>query len=898
MIRRDHRPHTPVATYRVQLTRNFGFGRAAELVDYLDELGVDTLYASPILAARPNSTSGYDVVDPRCLNSELGSRDQLDALADQLTLRRMGMVLDIVPNHMAATSDNPLWADVLARGQASEHAPVFDIDWSAGPALPGEDARITLPVLGAPYAEVLARGELSLGEQDGAPCVRYFEHTWPLAEGTVAADTSALPSDPDAIDAVLDRQFYQLGYWRVSAQRVNYRRFFDISDLVGVRVHDPEVFDLIHGLILALVRRGVVTGLRVDHIDGLRDPHEYLHWLRQALPTTDDDVGFYVVVEKILSVHEALRKGWPVQGTTGYEYVRALNGVFVDARGLAALERNYARFLGFKQPFSERLYQQKKRVIQELFPGELRRRSAELLRLAARDPRARDIVDHDLEQALLEVMACFPVYRTYVRELGEVHPDDRRQIATAVIEARQRNVLVPDTAYDFIERVLTVDAPERLSQPHRRAWLEFVLRWQQLTGPIMAKGLEDTALYQDFRLLSLNSVGGEPDPEPESLNLDAFHAHNLVQQASWPLGLVATSTHDSKRSEDVRARLHVLSDRPTLWSRALSRWSGYNRRHEQVVNQVRVPSRNEEVLIYQSLLGAWPLTEAEQGEFVERFIGYVIKASREGKQRTSWIDTNEAYEQALVRFVRAILDPDASPEFLADFLAFQRRLAFYGAINSLSQVVLKVTSPGVPDFYQGTELWTLTLVDPDNRRPVDFALRRGLLAELQGRSQAPHELCRELLSSWQDGRIKLHVTHRALHFRRAHRELFLQGAYVPVQVEGARADSVCAYARQHSPLAGEQGEDTWCLTVVPMRVGRLTSPGTWPVGKRTWKGTLLRLPPGAPGHWRDIITGSVVRVDSAGMLPMASVLRTLPVAILQAGATNRGKHSPNPRSSL
>lgn len=894
MIRRDHRAHTPVATYRLQLVGDFGFARAAELVDYLDELGVDTLYASPILAARAGSTSGYDVVDPRCLNPELGSGDELDALADQLTVHRMGMLLDIVPNHMAATSENPLWADVLARGQASEHAPLFDIDWSAGPALPGEDARITLPVLGAPYAEVLARGELSLGERDGVPCARYFEHTWPLAEGTI--DAGALPTDPGVIHAVLDRQFYQLGYWRVSAQRVNYRRFFDISDLVGVRVDDAEVFDLTHGLILALVRRGVVTGLRVDHIDGLRDPHEYLHRLQQALPSTDDGAGFYVVVEKILSGHEALRTDWPVHGTTGYEYVRALNGVFVDPRGLAALERSYARFLGFKQPFPERLYQQKKRVIQDLFPGELRRRGAELLGLAARDPRARDIVDRDLEQALLEVMACFPVYRTYVRELGQVHADDRHQIAIALADARRRNVLVPDAAYDFIERVVTVDVPEGLSEPHRRAWLELVLRWQQLTGPVMAKGLEDTALYQDFRLLSLNSVGGEPDPEPDALNLDAFHAHNLVQQAEWPYGLVATSTHDSKRSEDVRARLHVLSDRPAMWSRALSRWSGYNRRHEQVVNDVRVPSRNEEVLIYQSLLGAWPLAESEQGELVERFIGYVIKASREAKQRTSWIDTNEPYEQALVRFVRAILDPDASPEFLADFLAFQRRLAFHGAINSLSQVVLKITSPGVPDFYQGTELWTFTLVDPDNRRPVDFALRRRLLAELSGQTQAPGALCRELLSSWQDGRIKLHVTHRALHFRRDHRELFARGAYVPVEVEGARADAVCAYARQYSPLTDDPG--AWCLTVVPMRVGQLTSPGTWPMGKRIWKDTALRMPPGAPGEWRDIMTGSMVRVDSAGRLSMASVLRTLPVAILQAGATDRGNHSPDPASSL
>jgi (1->4)-alpha-D-glucan 1-alpha-D-glucosylmutase len=417
---------------------------------------------------------------------------------------------------------------------------------------------------------------------------------------------------------------------------------------------------------------------------------------------------------------------------------------------------------------------------------------------------------------------------------------------------------------------------------------------QQLTGPVTAKGLEDTALYQDFRLLSLNSVGGEPDPEPESLSVDAFHRHNEVQQATWPHGLLATSTHDSKRSEDVRARLHVLSDRPVIWSRALSRWSGYNQRHTQMVNDVAVPSRNEEVLIYQSLLGAWPLAESEREDFVERFVAYVIKAGREAKLRTSWRDTNEPYEQALARFVRAILDQHQSPEFLHDFRRIHGRLAFYGAINSLSEVVLKITSPGVPDFYQGTELWTFTLVDPDNRRPVDFALRRRLLSELRAQANQPHALCRELLSTWQDGRVKLYVTHRALELRRASRALFAEGAYVPVQAEGARAGSVCAFLR-HLYREQDSDDSQWCLTVVPARVGRLTSPDTWPVGKRCWKDTVLIVPPGAPSKWRDIFTGRVVSADTAGVLPMASVLRTLPVAVLQARATRRRNDSPSAR---
>lgn len=892
MRRLRPRQRIPGATYRLQLTREFGFAHAAEVVAYLAELGIDTVYTSPILAARLQSVSNYDVIDPCRIDHKLGTESELQSLGAALRVHDMGMLLDIVPNHMAASGENPYWADVLMLGRDSEYAGMFDIDWDAGPALPGEPPRLVLPVLGAPYHEVLDRGELRLAHTGDGMVVKYYEHSWPIASPVASPNASEGPgaeralgegeaTEAEAIAALLERQRYQLGYWRVAAQKINYRRFFDISDLVGVRVEEPDVFDLTHCMILCLIRQGIVTGLRIDHIDGLRQPREYIEQLRSALPVTDDRHDFYIVVEKILSGDEVLPGDWRVHGTTGYEFVRALNGVFVDPAGLAALEGVYARFLGFEQPFPTRLYQQKKRVMRDLFPGEIRRMTTDLCRLAIRDRHARDILDQDLEQAFIEVMACFPVYRTYTRDLDQISAQDRHYITAAVAEARDRNVLIQEGAYDFIERLLTLDLPSSAASTYKQACLDFVLQWQQLTGPITAKGLEDTALYQDFRLLSLNSVGGEPDLPAASLSLDSFHRHNAMYGESWPHSLVATSTHDSKRSEDVRARLHVLSDLPGVWSRALSRWSNHNAGYKQQVGGSWVPTRNEEVLIYQSLLGAWPLDEDERDSFVERFIAYIIKASREAKLWTSWIDANEPHEQALIQFVRAIVDDRDNAEFMHEFRALQRRLAFYGAINSLSQVVLKATSPGVPDFYQGTELWTLTLVDPDNRRPVDFARRRRLLAELDAVPQPSRSLCRELRDSWRDGRIKLYVTLRALRFRRAQPSLFSRGAYVPVAAEGTREDSVCAYVRHRD---GEDSEPAWCLAVVPRRVGKLSGPGSWPIGQRCWKSTRLVLPSGAPRAWRDILTGELVRADDSGALSVARIFRTLPVAILEGAS--------------
>ncbi len=854
----------PIATYRFQLTGTLGFARARELVPYLAALGIDTLYASPILVARRDSTANYDVCDPRFLDPRLGSDEDFDALAAALREREMGMVVDIVPNHMAASTENPWWREVLAHGPDSAAARIFDIDWDAWPAAAGAAPKLLLPILGGPYAEVLARGELTIADSEGGLAARYFDTFLPLAPGSCPAEHG---DDPAAIHEILEAQHYRLGFWRSGARRINYRRFFDISELAGTRVEDGDVFAALHEKTLALVSRGAITGLRVDHIDGLRDPTQYLQRLERAASDAADGRKPYIVVEKILSHDETMPADWPIQGTTGYEFVRALNGVFVDADGLAELERIYEKFLGFAQPFEDRLYQQKKRVIRDLFPNEIHRRSAELRRLALADLHARDLYDYDLDAALVEVAACFPVYRSYAGTTAS--EQDRRWNDSAVAAAQERAPHVAAGAFDFLRRVLSMEGFEQAPADMRQPWADFVCRWQQLTGPIVAKGLEDTALYQDFRLLSLNSVGGEPDAGRELMQVEAFHRHNQYYCQHWPHSMISTSTHDSKRSEDVRARLHVLSDMPVAWSRALSRWAGQNGRHKQMVAGRAVPSRNVEVLIYQTMLGAWPLDQSEVGAFIERLEAYLIKASREAKLETSWLDTNEEYEGALIGFVRAITD-DA--ELMRDFASLQQRIAFYGAINGLSQVILKATSPGVPDFYQGTELWTFTLVDPDNRRAVDFDRRQRLLQELNGLAERdPVTTCRELLRTWQDGRIKLFVTQRALAARGRHSALFTKGDYLPLRATGERADDVCVFARRH--------EASWTITAVPMRVGKLGAAGAWPTGKRCWKNTILEIPAEAPKRWRNAFTGELI--DASGELRAAEVFKTLPIALLE-----------------
>lgn len=948
---------TPSATYRLQLKGCGGFAGARALVPYLRALGITDLYASPILRARAGSSHGYDVTDPSHLDPELGSEEDFAALSNELSAYGMGLLVDIVPNHMAASEENPWWRDVLEHGPSSPYAPCFDIAWR--PAWSTRHDRVLLPILGSPYGQALENAEIAVALDEGGFHVRYGEARLPVDPRTYPAILGLRPSalkrrlgsdhptfhahaelilafrclpsrtaarpelraerrrraaaakarlrqlcdtheeirsfleesvrilngrrgEPQSfrrLDELLSAQAYRLAYWRAARAEVNYRRFFAISELVGVRVEDPQVFEATHALILRLLRERKITGLRIDHIDGVRDPADYLRLLRRHLAAAGDGAGaeasppFYVIVEKILAADEELPEEWPVSGTTGYDFLRTVSSLSVDSHGLQALDRLYGRLTGSTPRFDEIAYQQKKLVLDTLFAGEMRALEEELIRLAGHDRYARDLPAHQLARALAEVSVSLPVYRTYIRD-RDVAPRDRRSIDRAIGEARRRTRAVGAPAFDFLRRVLRLELPARASREQEEAWQGFVLRWQQLTGPIMAKGVEDTALYMYNRLISLNEVGGEPGAS--GLGIDEFHRRNLARQARWPATLNSTSTHDTKRSEDVRARIHILSEIPRSWAAHLKRWREWNRAHLRQAGGKTAPDANEELLIYQTLIGAWPLEEAELPGFRDRLRAYLLKAIREAKVHTDWLYPDEAYEAAVLEFADRILESTATNRFLEDFLRFQQNVAYYGALNSLSQLVLKIASPGIPDFYQGTELWDFSLVDPDNRRPVDFERRACLLGGLAQRESAGvASLMRELLESWKDGRIKLYVTARALGFRREHSRLFSEGCYLPLDLSGRRKEQLCAFARR-------RGEE-WAVIAVPQRVTRLAPAGEPPLGRRAWGSTRLHLPQEAPDRWSHVLTGELLAAGTGSgrkALALGEVFQTAPLAIL------------------
>jgi len=948
----------PGATYRLQLGAGFGFREARALLPYLDALGITDLYLSPIAEARAGSTHGYDVTDPTRLNPELGDAADFDALVGAVHARGMGILLDVVPNHMAASVENRWWRDVLENGQASPYARFFDITWH--PAWATLKNRVLLPILAEPYGRTLEAGEFQLRYTPEGFIVEYRglvlpvdPRTYPQVLGCrrgaqrrqgaavathpalndLIAELQALPArtavdpesmaereaaagrlkerlhaayvaDPvvrravdaavrwingrrrvassvDVLDHLLADQAYWLAYSRTAGEEINYRRFFALSDLVGVRAEDPQVFAATHALMLRLVDGGRIDGLRIDHVDGLHDPVGYLRRLQAALAEAGgrggggEPAAAYVVVEKILSGDETLPEDWPVAGTTGYDFLNLVAGLFVDHKGLAELERTYARFTGVDRSLEALVHEKKRAAVEQLFAGDLRALEKELVRLAKYDRHARDLPARQIGRVLLEVTAALPVYRTYTRSF-EVAPRDRGTIERALESAAAHSSGLSRGALDFMRRVLLLELPARASRARREATLGFVMRWQQLTGPAMAKGLEDTAFYIHNPLVSLNEVGG--GPQTGAVSVAAFHRRNRRIQARWPGTLNATSTHDTKRSEDVRARIHVLSELPAVWGRALRRWHRWNGPARPRVGRMRVPTPGEEVLVYQTLLGAWPLGgDATGSELLERLDAYFLKAIREAKEFTDWIEPDEAHEAALRTFVHTILDGREGNRFLPDFLRFQRQVAFYGAVNSLSQTLLKLCAPGVPDLYQGTELWDLSLVDPDNRRPVDFRVRARLLEGLPGVGGEDRAERRRMLDSWEDGCIKLFLTRTALWFRREHAALFQEGRYLPLRTTGRRRDHVVAFARW-------LGAD-WALVAAPRLATGLCQPGVWPTAPRLWGSTAVVLPADAPTRWCDVFTGREVRAQGAARgrtLRVSALFAELPFALLAA----------------
>jgi (1->4)-alpha-D-glucan 1-alpha-D-glucosylmutase len=930
----------PRATYRLQFHKDFTFRDALEIVDYLAELGISHVYASPILAARPGSTHGYDIVDHNSLNPELGTPEEFEALVAALHAHGMGLVVDIVPNHMGVGgTDNAWWFDVLEWGEDSPYAAFFDIDWKTN--RDGFRGKVLIPVLGDQYGKVLEDGDIKLAFdlQHGTFVVSYFDHRFPIdprhyerildrvgdrapeplrmligswhevkdlkpasdaygraqklkqATAELAANDDAAaerlvrtagafngtPGDGSTwmdLHALIEEQSYRPAYWRVAADEINYRRFFNINDLAGIRVEQREVFEETHRLVFRLVEDGKVQGLRIDHIDGLFDPQEYCERVQARAGRPGRPA--YVIVEKILAWHEELPTTWPIAGTSGYDTLNLINGVFVDPAGESHLDRFYRRYTSRDESFDQMLYESKKRIMQVNLASEMNVLANELHRLSSRYLPTRDFTLRGVRDAIEELFAYLPVYRTYVTPNG-TSESDRRYIDWAVGRAKRNSQAADTSIFDFLRTVLTgdlaCDAGYKPDEVFRVA-----MKAQQVSGPVMAKGMEDTAFYRYFRLLSLNEVGG--DPRRFGVSSGEFHRANHERLERWPLAMLASSTHDTKRGEDARARLNVLSEIPGEWARVVLAWTRMNRSRRGEVDGAPVPEPNHEYLFYQTLVGAWPLDldpdDAERMRALAERVGeFMQKALREGKERSSWGNPNASYEEAVSRFVDGALQASPTnpfPAALAEFL--NRWVARPGAINSLSQTLLKLTMPGVSDTYRGSELWDFSLVDPDNRRPVDYKASRRLLDDVRhkiegGPAQSPDiraDALREWATHWRDGREKLFLIREVLRFRQRHPGLLARAEYDPLQAEGERAEYVCAFARRL--------RDETIIVVVPRLSAALRRAAGASGTSSPWGMTTLLLPEGV---YRDLLT---CREFDGGQQSVQEILGGFPVALL------------------
>ncbi len=914
-------PAIPVATYRLQLTADFGFDAAAAIVPYLKSLGITHLYASPFMKSRKGSTHGYDIVDHTRLNPELGGDAGFERLSATLRSHDLGLILDFVPNHVGVHfADNPWWLDVLEWGPVSPHAISFDIDWDILPYR--ARGGVLLPIIGTSYGEALEGGEIELryDATEGSFSAWYFEHRLPIAperyseilRATVkqadAADDPAgqqllelasrykglrhpdrdeapafktalkridgsadiiargldayhagkdRPAQILALHHLLERQHYKLGHWRLASSEINYRRFFDVNTLAGLRVEDAGTFDAIHSLVKRLIAENKLQGLRLDHIDGLRDPAQYFQRLRRLIHTAQDHTRpFYVVIEKILGEDEQLPRFTGVHGTTGYEWLNVISQVLIEGSGLEPLDEIWRQVSNTPPKFDPVLKEAKRRVLETLLLSEFTVLTRLLARIAGGHYSTRDFSADTLRQAFELYVLHFPVYRTYLTPAGPA-PHDRALISQTIEKARADWFGTDEGLFGFLRDTLTLDLlkPGRVAHSKPRV-RRFALKVQQFTGPTMAKSLEDTAFYRFHRLLALNEVGG--DPAARALSIDTFHEMMLTRAREWPHGMTATATHDTKRGEDARARLLALAELPGEWASSVGRWKILNAPHLVSAGGGRAPSAAAEYMLYQTLLGAWPLDQRDDS-FLERIQAYALKASREGKLETSWLNPNGAYETGLRTFLERILDRSKSAEFLDLLQTFAQRIALLGALNSLSQITLKATLPGVPDFYQGTEFWDLSLVDPDNRRPVDFAARASVLASMEQPDWS------KLAQNWADGHIKLAWTRHLLKLRTELSEIFTHGDYEPLEVTGPHRDHVIAFARRHGREAA--------MVAVGRSLAPMSAAGrAWPRAD-AYQGSVI-----ATGYSVEDADGT----DAASGLPLATLFEHLPVAVRRA----------------
>jgi (1->4)-alpha-D-glucan 1-alpha-D-glucosylmutase len=959
----------PRATYRVQFNPQFTFQDAKAIVPYLAALGISHLYASPILQARPDSTHGYDTSDYSRLNEQLGSDEDFEALVATLHAHGIGLIVDMVPNHMGIGTDaNEWWMDVLENGPSSVWAPVFDISWQ--PVKAELANKVLLPVLDRQYGDVLESGKITLQYRNGAFYIDYVGMNSPvtpdsynmilsaaldfietsdealpelqsimtalghlpaytdqtsdkvaersrekeIAKRRLAALTerseivreaitqaiqnfnghAGNPESFDRLDDLLSAQPYRFASFQVAGDEINYRRFFSINDMAAIRIETPEVFDAVHQRIVEMIADGHIDGLRIDHPDGLWEPAAYFRRLQALYVETkcaanevelaDDDfdswlnarqsqiadgsaLPFYVVVEKILSETEPLPDDWMVYGTTGYDFLNLANGIFVNTRQAERMTEIYQRFTQQNATYSDLVYNAKLATMGESLASEINALGHELDQIAEQSRAYRDFTLNGLTRALREVIASMSIYRTYLTEPDTVSDRDRDYIIKAVNDARRRNPSTLRSILTFVRDILLLHNLDAFRPEDHARVINFVKKFQQMTGPVMAKSVEDTVFYVYHRLISLNEVGGHPDQF--GLTSEHFHEQNAARAANWPHAMLASSTHDTKRSEDVRARINVLSEMPDAWEAAVFRWSEINRDKKTQVEDQPAPDTNDEYLYYQTLLGMWDAGDESQAEAQrERLHAYMRKALNEAKVNTSWVNPNDDYMAAVDTFIDRTLNDQA---FMSNVLAFQQPIVFYGKLNALSQTLLKLTAPGVPDIYQGTELWDLSLVDPDNRRAVDYEKRQKLLADLS--ESRDEQSLPEIGSAMDDGAAKLFMIAKALRVRREQPTLFSHGSYVPLMAEGQCSEHVCAFAREFD---GQR-----MIVVVPRLVaGLLKGETQMPLGKNVWDDTALLLPEQLRhAAYRDVFTGATI-MPQGEHLAAADVFSHFPVALL------------------
>jgi (1->4)-alpha-D-glucan 1-alpha-D-glucosylmutase len=912
----------PRATARLQLHKDFTFADAAAVVGYYARLGTSHFYVSPMLTARSGSAHGYDIVDPAQINPELGGEDGLRRLVARLREAGMGLIADIVPNHMGVGSENPWWQDVLEWGCESPYADWFDIEWeSPDPALRG---KILAPFLGQAYGDVLSSGDLKLqfDKSSGKIFAGYYAHRFPLAPATYAQvlRSSASPSlepaaiafemnardeaaflllkeigntmegaadidaaftrfSPAAADGVeafhrlLASQHYRLTWWRNAAEEINWRRFFEVSDLAGIRVERDDVFEAAHALVFRLYAEGLIDGVRVDHVDGLADPGGYCRKLRQRLneltpqrPVSERNMRSYLIVEKILGADEPLRADWGIDGTTGYEFMDLVGALLHDPAGDAPLAALWTGVTGDATDFETEVGAARRQLLAHNFIGELDAAARSLHAVARAELRTQDISLAAIRRVLTELLVHFPVYRTYAGSDGR-DAFDQQAFGKAAHGARQSLQSADRPLLDVIDRWLGGDAPGRFKRSDLRdLCLRAITRFQQLTPPLAAKSVEDTVFYRYGRLVSRNEVGA--DPARFSIGAQDFHAANAARANCFPHSLLATATHDHKRGEDVRARLAVLSEIPQQWEQTVRRWMSMNAPIGTQKAERRAPLAADELMLYQMLVGAWPLELAESDAdgiraFAARIEQWQTKALREAKRISSWVQPNQDYENACRDFLYGILEPRADNLFVPELAAWVRRIAPAGAVNSLTQTILRLASPGIPDLYQGTEFWDFSLVDPDNRRPVDYAAREKAI------SCAPPMIAG--VDGWTRGELKQAVIRRALDVRAREAGLFAQGEYLPLAVDGVRSTHVIAFLRRHQQRAA--------MTIATRLPAHITHSEEPFVPPEIWKDTVVILPDGSNGRWRDALTGNELASQS-GRLRLADALSRLPVALL------------------